>query len=88
MAHHQPANPFALMMDPDAIFAAIETSERLLRLKSRICRPLDEPRVAGSSEAKSFDEAFEAMEAAEPHTDADEGAHAAGSISCSASVAP
>ena len=35
------ANPFALMMDPEAVFAAIARSERLARLHSRICRPLD-----------------------------------------------
>ena len=37
-------NPFALMMTPEAVFAAIENSERLARLKSRVCRPLDNPR--------------------------------------------
>ena len=37
------ANPFALLMDPQAIFKAIENSERLERLHSRICRPLDKP---------------------------------------------
>ena len=35
------SNPFALMMEPEAVFAAIERSERLARLQSRICRPLD-----------------------------------------------
>ena len=37
------ANPFALLMDPEAVFRAIEKSERLVRLQSRICRPLDRP---------------------------------------------
>lgn len=37
------ANPFALLMDPQAVFRAIEKSERLERLHSRICRPLDKP---------------------------------------------
>jgi hypothetical protein len=36
-------NPFALLMDPQAVFRAIESSERLERLHSRICRPLDKP---------------------------------------------
>ena len=36
------ANPFALMMNPEAVFAVIERSERLARLQSRICHPLDE----------------------------------------------
>lgn len=45
MAHtqHSAANPFALLMDPQAIFRAIENSERLERLHSRVCRPLDKP---------------------------------------------
>jgi hypothetical protein len=37
------ANPFALLMDPQAVFMAIEKSERLARLHSRVCRPLDKP---------------------------------------------
>lgn len=40
------SNPFALMMDPDAVFAALASSDRLARLHSRICRPLDKPLVA------------------------------------------
>jgi hypothetical protein len=35
------ANPFALMMDPQSVLAAVARSERLSRLNSRICRPLD-----------------------------------------------
>jgi hypothetical protein len=35
------SNPFALMMDPESIFAAVARSERLARLTSRVCRPLD-----------------------------------------------
>jgi hypothetical protein len=42
-------NPFALMMEPEAIFAAMASSERLARLKSRICRPLDKPLVANAT---------------------------------------
>ena len=42
-AQHPAANPFALLMDPQAIFRAIENSERLERLHSRVCRPLDKP---------------------------------------------
>lgn len=38
-------NPFALMMDPQAVLDAIEGSERLKRLHSRICRPLDKPLI-------------------------------------------
>lgn len=55
------ANPFALMMMPEAVFAAIERSERLGRLKSRICRPLDGPRpMQAPAEASSFDAAIDA----------------------------
>jgi hypothetical protein len=42
-AHLPAANPFALLMDPESIFRAIEKSERLERLHSRVCRPLDKP---------------------------------------------
>lgn len=41
--HTPVANPFALLMDPQSIFRAIENSERLERLHSRVCRPLDRP---------------------------------------------
>ena len=45
MTHAQIAsNPFALM-NPEAVFAAIEKSDRLARLTSQICRPLDKPMV-------------------------------------------
>ena len=43
-AHHA-ANPFALMLDPQAVFTAMEHSERLSRLQARICRPLDKPLI-------------------------------------------
>jgi hypothetical protein len=35
------SNPFALMLDPAAVVMAMEKSDRLSRLHSRICRPLD-----------------------------------------------
>ena len=37
------ANPFALMMNPEAVVAAMNRSERLSRLTSHVCRPLDKP---------------------------------------------
>jgi hypothetical protein len=40
------SNPFALMVDPEAVLAAVARSERLATLKSRICRPLDKPVIA------------------------------------------
>jgi hypothetical protein len=56
------ANPFALMMTPEAVFAAIERSDRLGRLKSRICRPLDGPRavVESTPDVEAFDQSVEA----------------------------
>lgn len=44
-------NPFALMLDPQAVFAKIERSERLERLERRICRPLDKPLLGGDDAA-------------------------------------
>ena len=56
-------NPFALMTAPEAVFAALERSERLARLKSTICRPLDNPRPAKPAvELGAFDAAIEAVE--------------------------
>ena len=43
MKAHHAANPFVLMMDPQAVLNAVERSERLQRLQRRICRPLDKP---------------------------------------------
>jgi hypothetical protein len=52
-------NPFALMMDPEAIFAAVAASERLARLKSRVCRPLDKPLIARTDDDDLDDESME-----------------------------
>lgn len=55
------SNPFALMMNPEAIFAAMASSDRLTRLKSRVCRPLDKPLISRTDDdAAMFDEAVEA----------------------------
>lgn len=50
-------NPFALMLDPQAVLAKIECSQRLERLQRRICRPLDKPLLgmAGEDGAESAD---------------------------------
>mgnify|MGYP003494251877 FL=1 len=55
-------NPFALLMDPEAVFLAIAKSERLERLHSRVCRPLDRPLLphAAAEAAESFDQVIEA----------------------------
>jgi hypothetical protein len=38
---HIAANPFALLLDPEAVHAALQRSTALTRLKSRVWRPLD-----------------------------------------------
>ena len=47
----RPANPFALMLDPQGVLAQIEHSERLERLQRRVCRPLDKPMLANAVDA-------------------------------------
>jgi hypothetical protein len=59
MEHAQlDSNPFALMLDPAAVFLAMEKSDRLSRLQSRICRPLD--KIAGAPTAEDAAEVAEA----------------------------
>lgn len=36
-------NPFMLLVQPEAVLAAIEKSERLESLNRHLCRPLDRP---------------------------------------------
>jgi len=63
LAHDEVANPFALMTSPEAVFAALERSDRLARLKSTICRPLDKPRPEKPLvELRAFDEEIETTE--------------------------
>jgi hypothetical protein len=50
------ANPFALLLDPASVVAQMERSERLNRLSSRICRPLDKAQPADrAAEGKTDD---------------------------------
>ena len=59
----EPVNPFALITSPEAVFAALERSDRLARLKSTICRPLDKPRPEKPLvELRAFDESVETSE--------------------------
>jgi hypothetical protein len=46
MTPNEAVNPFALLINPEGISKAVEASERLSRLHSRICRPLDRPLIA------------------------------------------
>lgn len=39
------ANPFVLMLDPEAVISAMENSLNLRGLRHRICRPLDKPLI-------------------------------------------
>ncbi len=60
MQPSEAVNPFALMTSPEAVFAALERSDRLARLKSTICRPLDKPRPEKPIvELRAFDDAIE-----------------------------
>lgn len=43
-------NPFALLLNPAAVLAEVERSDRLNRLVSRICRPLDKPGVGAAAD--------------------------------------
>jgi len=52
---HLASNPFALMLDPAAVVLAMEKSDRLSRLQSRICRPLD--KIPGAPAAEEADDA-------------------------------
>lgn len=42
-------NPFALMMNPEAVLQAVEASTRLGGLQRRIYRPLDRPMLVRKS---------------------------------------
>lgn len=48
-------NPFAMLLDPQAVVAEMERSERLAHLKSRVFRPLDRPLIPkqGAGEAQA-----------------------------------
>lgn len=54
------SNPFALMMNPAEVLAAIEGSGRLDRLQRRVCRPLDKPLIAKKeSDMNDYDRAID-----------------------------
>ena len=57
------ANPFALMLNPADVIAAVESSERLGRLQRRICKPLDKPLIPKAPDAAaSFDDEIDQVE--------------------------
>lgn len=51
-------NPFMLMLNPEVVLAAIEKSERLGQLKSRLCRPLDRIPAAAIQGAAAANESL------------------------------
>lgn len=68
------SNPFAMLLDPQAVVAEMERSERLTHLKSRVFRPLDRPLIpktgAGAAQAAADAEADAADVAEEGSDDA------------------
>lgn len=54
------ANPFALMLDPQAVLQAMDQSDRLARLRSQVFRPLDKPLLSKLSDSvRAYDEAID-----------------------------
>lgn len=55
-------NPFVLMLDPEAVITAMETSATLRGIRGRICRPLDKPLIPKifDTAAREFDAVIEA----------------------------
>ena len=50
------ANPFALMMDPEAVREMIDKSEQLSKLSQRQCHPLDRALIrTASAELAAYD---------------------------------
>lgn len=49
-------NPFMLLVHPEAVFAAMEKSERLSGLNRHLCRPLDRPMGPQAGAAASGDD--------------------------------
>jgi hypothetical protein len=62
--HAQQVYPFAMMLDPQAVIAAVEKSGCLEHLKRRVCRPLDKPLIPKrpSAELAEFDSAIDDAE--------------------------
>ena len=56
---HLSVNPFALLLDPQAVIAQIEASQRLERLERRVCRPLDKPLLGAAVDGEDADGAGE-----------------------------
>jgi hypothetical protein len=57
------ANPFGMMLSPEAVLLAVERSELLGNLKRRVCRPLDKPLIPKTqvSELDAFDREIDSL---------------------------
>ncbi len=65
----QASNPFAMMIDPQSVLAAMDSSSRLACLHSEIYRPLDKPLLAKlSANVLAFDDEID-DEAEQPEAD-------------------
>ena len=55
-------DPFAMLINPQAVLSAIEQSGRLGALNSRVCRPLDKPLIPkrDGEDQRTFDEIVDA----------------------------
>jgi hypothetical protein len=55
------ADPFAMLINPQAVLQAIEQSGRLGALASRVCRPLDKPLIPkrDADDQRAFDDGIE-----------------------------
>jgi hypothetical protein len=62
------ADPFAMLIQPEAVLQAIEQSGRLGALASRICRPLDKPLIPkrDGEGQRAIDESIEGAEEPDP----------------------
>jgi len=62
------ADPFAMLIQPEAVLQAIEQSGRLGALASRICRPLDKPLIPkrDGEGRRAIDESIDGAEEPDP----------------------
>jgi hypothetical protein len=68
LAH--PADPFALMMNPQSVLDAVERSARLGGLQRRVCRPLDKPLIPRrSAEQQAYDQSVDCDDAGDADID-------------------
>ncbi len=51
-----PSNPFDMLINPQAILHAVENSNCLRNLKSKICRPLDQAPKPAADDATSAED--------------------------------